>query len=616
MILSVRHRILIPFVLITIFMAFFVMLTCFEFLQNYVNQQTQLKGYQAPIAIHAPFIDLPLPTTTYQAKHHPTMGHVLQEDNHAPMPITTFLPPKNKWPTNLHAIYIESNGQLYNAGTATPIRDNTSLTNTMKLRKNGQLFHRIRRPHPTIQKLYMDIDIYSGDIYQRYQLALAGSFTIILLINTLIVIIFSRALNFMTISLSKITTVAKKLANGQKVTPIEVKTHDEFGQLAQSINHMIHTIHTKTSTIIDQKNQSKMMIDALPESIIFTDTNHALMMANRQAEALFAFSNDTAKGPQLLNYLRQNVFPKVWAELKQPLASAPIRQSITLPNQNGRYESYQLTLSPLHHPPHKKIGILTVIYPIQPSQHTALLHASTLHADINKLRTPLTVIDGFLTRLKNKKDGPLTEKQESILSVSLLNNKKLARHTQYLLDLLMIQLAPIKLIKAAHKINALVSDIHGQVTPMMASKKNTLSLHFNANEMSILLDQKHVKNALQTITIYMHEHTHEDAMSWTVSHQKDAVTIMLHAPKMVLTSDQIQSIKTTLEFTPSGPTKNPICIIELMLSNKLIQQHDGHIVFKSHPDHGTSFLIHLPYVSGSLALNHLNYEEAIDNALH
>ena len=79
----------------------------------------------------------------------------------------------------------------------------------------------------------------------------------LLLVNLFIIIIFSIILKHITKSLSEMTQIAKQLSKGQIISPMKVKSNDEFGLLAQSFNNMLNSVHTKTAELIYEKTDQK-----------------------------------------------------------------------------------------------------------------------------------------------------------------------------------------------------------------------------------------------------------------------------------------------------------------------------------------------------------------------
>ena len=329
MILSIRHRILIPFTLITVFMTFSAMLICIELVNSFYNNQLQTQASTIVMPIEKVLHQFA--TKALLDHNHPNKDSSFETvmnasnqqrlyslgtnsngfeviDNHSNV---VFKAPFNfsgiRLPAGLANVYIQSGSKLFNVKSlSTELAFPTHATTDIV--KNNNKFRRYFYNHPRIKHLYFDVDVYSQGIERKRSITLASVIGALLFINTFIVLLFFFILKHITRSVSNLTHAASQIAKGQITTPMKVKSNDEFGLLAQSFNNMLNNVQTKTAELIYERNRSKMILAQLPDGIIVTDLNHKLLLANRAAETMLGFSTDSARGQVLIRYLKMRIY--------------------------------------------------------------------------------------------------------------------------------------------------------------------------------------------------------------------------------------------------------------------------------------------------------------------
>ena len=211
MILSIRHRILLPFLLITIFMAFSAMLICTELINGYFDHQLENKAQTVTMPIENSFHQmasktfLEFSTNENSLSFDQILQHAnlqsqfaltfinkrffLYEPNSTSLSLIPFSFRSINFPKNLRNIYIQVDNQIYNIkNLATPL----SISNSQSFKditKNGERHRRFFRQHPLIDHLYFDVDINSHMIEKKRNLTLAF-YCWAFLVNIFIIIIF------------------------------------------------------------------------------------------------------------------------------------------------------------------------------------------------------------------------------------------------------------------------------------------------------------------------------------------------------------------------------------------------------------------------------------------
>ena len=470
MILSIRHRILLPFLFITVFMTFSAMFISIELVQNYFDNQLSQKAQQKYIPIETMLSQIAEQSHlsaerpndiislnrinsnmnkahSYEAVINNQRLFITGNTINGPVP---FLISAVNFNPNQVNLYINMNNDYYRIFNSTdslsPFDSKIPTTDFEDIQKQPFMNHQINKSryrsyffnHSSIRNMVIHVMIPSSTIYIQRRNTLLFITSILLLINSFVIFIFFVILKRITMSLTQITQTAKQISKGQSTAPLKVSSNDEIGLLAQSFNDMLNNVQTKTAELIYERNRSKMILAQLPEGIIVTDLNHKLLSANRTAETMLGFSTDRAKGQEIISYLKnENLSAFFSNEFRSVKDNAMVRE-VMIPDDNGKDDHFQITVTPLLDTTYQKTGMITVIRNITDEKQIRTLKDNFLRSVTHELRTPLTTIIGFLNILFKEAHGQLNEKQKEFISISLVNSTYLKKLINDLLELSII----------------------------------------------------------------------------------------------------------------------------------------------------------------------------------
>ena len=153
------------------------------------------------------------------------------------------------------------------------------------------------------------------------------------------------------------------------------------------------------------------------------------------------------------------------------IQSSQMVRELTISNQQGEENLYQITLSPLLDSTYQKTGLITVIRNITAESQSRSLKDHFLRSVTHELRTPLTSIIGFLNILKKEMHGNLNEKQREFLSIAIFNSSMLKKLINNLLDLSMIQSGKFELALSTFVVNDVIDRSIHQLLPTIEKAK-------------------------------------------------------------------------------------------------------------------------------------------------
>ena len=461
----------------------------------------------------------------------------------------------------------------------------------------GERFRSYFYEHSEIKNLFIHVMTPSSKIFHQRRLTLLGITSLILLINSIIIFIFFIILKRITHSLSQITQTAKQISKGQSATPLKVNSNDEIGLLAQSFNNMLNNVQTKTAELIYERNRSKMILAQLPEGIIVTDLNNKLLSANRAAETMLGFSTDRAKGQEIISYLKNENLSSFFSNEFQSVKDNALIREVMIPDQNGKEDHYQITVSPLLDSTYQKTGMITVIRNITDEKQVRSLKDNFLRSVTHELRTPLTSIIGFLNILIKEVHGDLNDKQKEFLDISIVNSTYLKKLINDLLELSIIHSGQLTLSQTSFHLNDTFDAIIKNQLKIIEKKSNVISVDYQSPDMQLYADKNKMSQIFQNLILNANKFTENGMIECVLNQTAAFTTFIIKDSGQGMTEQQKHQLFQAFDEQTSDPYLYDGLGLELAIVKELVNMHHGQIFIESELERGSIFTIIIPHPS-------------------
>lgn len=99
--------------------------------------------------------------------------------------------------------------------------------------------------------------------------------------------------------ISHMNDMALKMASGDLRQRLKVRSCDEIGQLAASLNTMADHLHGYLGELAQEKSKLEMILTTMADPIIVTDEDHRVTLFNPAAERMFGMGQDSITGRKL-----------------------------------------------------------------------------------------------------------------------------------------------------------------------------------------------------------------------------------------------------------------------------------------------------------------------------
>ena len=297
-------------------------------------------------------------------------------------------------------------------------------------------------------------------------------FVILLVIGIVIYAIYALIIRKLTTSIEIISSVSKKVANGDLDQHVYLDHDDEIGDLSSSFNQMISNLKTYAESIKDEVYRSQAIISSIPECIIVTDLDNRLILANEKAELMFNFSGNELKGKEILKHISND-------ELRRAIdaqnTDGLIVKEIKIMNEDQEERIYSLTSSYVENQMGKLLGIITVLRDLTHERQIDLLRDGFLRTVSHELRTPLTSVIGFIEIVMTDSKSKVKKSNQKYLETALNEAKLLKTLIDDLLDLSQFKAGKTNMDISDISVKDLIASLIVSMKPLTKGKELKLT---------------------------------------------------------------------------------------------------------------------------------------------
>lgn len=283
-----------------------------------------------------------------------------------------------------------------------------------------------------------------------------------------------RYLNHITGPIKEITNTARRMANGDFNSRVNVESTDEIKILADTFNFMSNTINTNISELQDKNTKLQSIIGSMKEGLIAVDNHKGIMLINSPAKKLFDIGLEDILGKHILTLIKNEKLKDGLKEMLNRNTSSKVE--VTLEEPTKKILKIYTEFIKLNDDPNRIIGTLILILDVTEVRKLEKMRTDFVANVSHELKTPLTSIMGFIETLKN---GAINNDnvRDRFLNIIEIETERLTRLIDDLLTLSDIESNGIGFAK---KVNIPISDVIYEISHMaeeLAKQKNIRYSH-------------------------------------------------------------------------------------------------------------------------------------------
>ncbi|OSM06907.1 putative PAS/PAC sensor hybrid histidine kinase [Magnetofaba australis IT-1] len=260
---------------------------------------------------------------------------------------------------------------------------------------------------------------------------------------------------------------AQRVARGDYSAPVEKRSGDELGRLADTLNRMMRAILEKET----QLEKITRAVEQSSASVVITDAHGAIEYVNPKFSQVTGYDADEAIGlnPRILKsgHMDPSVYEEMWRALK---AGQTWRGEIENRAKDGRLFWESASISPIFSEEGEITHYIAVKDDItqrlalerelrqakERAEASSLAKSEFLALMSHEIRTPMNAILGMAELLN---ESPLNDEQRELLTVQTRAANNLLELINEILDLSRIEAGRMELVHEPFRLDELVEGI-------------------------------------------------------------------------------------------------------------------------------------------------------------
>lgn len=257
------------------------------------------------------------------------------------------------------------------------------------------------------------ISAYSQELWTPLIIILAVSFLLCLIISLLI----SRSI---TVPVARMKQYTGRIAQGEYDVVQKLHTGDEIEELSEALRDMSQTLKRNIEEITEQNSRLNAVFRAVPGGILAIDSRETVTMVNPAAEEMFSIIGK----PEGRHFLEVVKHAKLESVIRESLVErVSVEREITM--RRGMEERFLQVFAVPVVSDTAAFGVILLAQDITRIRKLENMRSEFAANVSHELKTPLTVISGFIDTLK---DPDIARNDaERFLDIISLESERLTR---------------------------------------------------------------------------------------------------------------------------------------------------------------------------------------------
>jgi len=320
----------------------------------------------------------------------------------------------------------------------------------------------------------------------------------VILLGFAVAFILSLALNFWFSHraikpLQQMIRIGRKMTGGDFSERVRIKTKDEIGELAGTLNLMAVELSEKLAQITEDRTQLQTILSSMIEGVMAVDRQGKVMLVNDALSRMFELGIPFIGKPHFevirdheLNDFIQEVLSSKEEKRKEVSFIRPREQDIMIQSALVEKEGRGAVFA------------LFVFHDITELKRLEKVRKDFVANVSHELRTPLTSIKGFVEALK---DGAISDPEQSVRFLSVISQHT-DRMNQIISDLLQLSLIESKgfeLKSEPFSVKELVEEVVDSLKRSAEKKSQNLEISIISGVQKVVGDRYRIGQALTNL---------------------------------------------------------------------------------------------------------------------
>lgn len=441
------------------------------------------------------------------------------------------------------------------------------------------------------------------------------SILIIIVLTIILGIIFLRSI---IIPLNDLIIFSQKIIKGNLNARVELKSKDEFGQLADYFNDMTtklegsmkmlerrsEVLAERIIELSEEKNKSAAILNSIGDGVFLVDTEERILLMNKVAEDLSGYSLEEAfKKPysEIFKFIWEKEQNKSYPDfIGKAMREGEIQNltQILLGKRKGKNISISISAAPVKYSRGETFGCVVVFRNVSKERELERAKDRFLAIASHQLRAPLGSTKWSLEMILGGEFGKLPTKAKELIRQIYKSNDRLINLVNDLLDVSRIDQGKTKNEPKTTDIIKIIKIKIKELSNLAEAKSVNISLEIPKEKIpNILVDPQHfgdqvIQNILTNAILY---NRRGGFILVRIVSLNDEVQISV-SDKGIGIPEREQDKIFSRFFRASNAAKSEVdgSGLGLYVVKYYIESWGGKIWFESKEGKGTTFYISLP----------------------
>ncbi|MCK4431971.1 MAG: PAS domain-containing protein [Candidatus Aminicenantes bacterium] len=391
--------------------------------------------------------------------------------------------------------------------------------------------------------------------------------------------------------LSEMNSFAQKIIQGDFSKKVRIRTKDEVGQLAKSLNEMSDQLEQKIRAIIKDKNEMEAILGSMQEGVIVIDKDENTILLNSSLTSMLELRSEEFTGRPFWEIISDDEINSI---LKQALEKKDSFSSqVFILKREPR--NIQIQTAPITDQHEKLFGIVGVFHDITDLKKLEKARSEFLANVSHELITPITSIVGSVETLK---DGAINipNKRDDFLDIIYSHSQRLANLVNDILSLTQIEAHEIKMSFQPVIIKEIIDDIWALYKNKAESEKLSFEIDIPSKLPHVSADPEWITLAFSNLVDNAIKFTKpKDQIKVRAEEINNFVRIDVSDTGIGISEEHLPRIFERFYRVDKARSREMGGTgLGLAIVKHIVQANQGKITVKSKPGKGSTFSVVLP----------------------
>lgn len=283
--------------------------------------------------------------------------------------------------------------------------------------------------------------------------------------------------------LEVLTRSAKDIENGNLDLVVNIQSRDEVGQLAEAFNSMTTSLRElrrgDRAKFLRVQQTTQHAINTLPDAVAVLSLQGVVELSNDAARQTFGIPPDSKIDSLSLPWL-VNLHRSV-CQTERSVEPQGYESVIQIFGHNNEERFFLPHALPMLDDARRLIGVIVILADVTQLRRLDEMKSGLVSTVSHELRTPLTSIRMAVHVLLDEKIGPLTPKQQELVTAARDDSERLHRIIEDLLDMSRIESGRANFGLTTVSPESLVNEAKESLRASYESKNVTLTIDVAEN---------------------------------------------------------------------------------------------------------------------------------------